>query len=85
MHDLTLTPTPFIGRSQEIDKRSTLVEEMRDLADGANNLDNKMLSAGMLAFLIAVMDENYAQDTMVGKINVNSRAQAAKFDLLKQD
>jgi DNA-binding CsgD family transcriptional regulator len=30
---------------------------MRDLADETNNLDGKMLSAGLLAFLLCVMDE----------------------------
>ncbi len=45
----------------ELEEARTLAEQMRDLADRTNNLDGKMLSAGVLAFLLCVMDEAYTE------------------------
>jgi ATP/maltotriose-dependent transcriptional regulator MalT len=52
-----------------LEEARTLVEEMRDLADETNNLDGKMLSLGLLAFLICVMDENYADGAALAQKN----------------
>jgi len=51
----------MLTMSGELDEARALTEEMRELAEDSNNLDGKMMSAGSLAFLISVMDENYAE------------------------
>jgi predicted ATPase/DNA-binding CsgD family transcriptional regulator len=38
----------------------TLAEQLRDLAGEINNIDGAMLAAGLLAFLVCVIDEQYA-------------------------
>jgi predicted ATPase/DNA-binding CsgD family transcriptional regulator len=45
----------------DLEEARALAEHMRDLADETNNLDGKMLSAGVLAFLLCVMDEAYTE------------------------
>ena len=45
----------------DLEEAHTLAEHMRDLADKGNNLDGKMLSMGLLAFLNCVMDEMYRE------------------------
>ena len=50
--------TLFRGNLEEV---RALVEHLRDLADETNNLDGKTAAAGLLAFLVSVMDEAYAE------------------------
>src|SRR5262249_13899274 len=45
----------------DLEEARALAEYMRDLADETNNLDGKMLSVGLLAFLRCVMDEAYTE------------------------
>ena len=45
----------------DLEEARTLAEQLRGLADEINNLDGKAVSAGLLAFLICVMDEHYTQ------------------------
>jgi len=51
----------------DLEEARTLAEHMRDLADETNNLDGKMLSAGVLAFLSCVMDEAYTEGTVLAR------------------
>ncbi len=44
-----------------LEEARALTEELRDLANETDNLDGKMLAAGLLSFLVGVMDENYAE------------------------
>lgn len=53
----------------ELNEARKMAEEMRDLADDKNNLDGKMLSAGLLAFLINIMDENYEKGAALAREN----------------
>lgn len=46
-----------------------LVESMRELADETNNLDGKMLSTGLMSFLVSVMDENYEEGMAYARKN----------------
>lgn len=46
-----------------------LVEEMFALADETNNLDGRMLSTGLLAFLLCVMDEDYTAGAALAQKN----------------
>lgn len=43
----------------ELDEALELVEEIRELSDETNNLDGKMMAAGLMSFLSCVRDENY--------------------------
>ena len=52
-----------------LEEARTLAENMRDKADETNNLDCKMLSAGLLAFLICVMNEMYTEGAMLAQKN----------------
>lgn len=52
-----------------LEEARTLAEELRDRADEANNLDGKMLAAGLLSFLISVMDENYEEGAAMADRN----------------
>jgi ATP/maltotriose-dependent transcriptional regulator MalT len=45
----------------ELEEARALVEQMRHLAEETSSLDGKMLSAGLLAFLLCVMDEAYTE------------------------
>ncbi|HEY3992184.1 MAG TPA: LuxR C-terminal-related transcriptional regulator [Ktedonobacteraceae bacterium] len=45
----------------DLEEALELAELMRDLADKTNSLDGKMLSVGLLAFLIGVMNETYTE------------------------
>ena len=45
----------------DVEEARLFAEQMRDLAEETNNLDGKMLSVGVLAFLLCVMDEAYAE------------------------
>lgn len=45
----------------ELEEAHMLAEEMRDLAEETNNLDSKLLSASLLAFLLCVKDEAYSE------------------------
>ncbi|HEV8194455.1 MAG TPA: LuxR C-terminal-related transcriptional regulator, partial [Ktedonobacterales bacterium] len=45
----------------ELEETRALIEELHDLADKTNNLESKRLSAGVLAFLLCVMDEGYEE------------------------
>ncbi len=53
----------------DLEEARTLCLEMAELADESNNLDGKMLAAGLLAFLISVMDENYAEGAALAHKN----------------
>ena len=57
MFKLALT-TLLKGNLEEV---RTFTEQMHALADETNNLDGKMLSTGLLASLLCVMDEAYTQ------------------------
>ncbi len=52
-----------------LEEARTLAEQMRDLANETSNLDGKMLSAGVLAFLICVMDEAYEEGATLAREN----------------
>jgi ATP/maltotriose-dependent transcriptional regulator MalT len=65
MYKLALTTT----MKGDLEEARALVEQMRDLADKTNNLDGKMLSMGILAFLICVMDETYAEAYILARQN----------------
>ncbi|MBC7810379.1 MAG: AAA family ATPase [Burkholderiales bacterium] len=43
----------------DLDEALAIVEEMREQSEEANNLDGKMMSAGLMAFLSCIIDENY--------------------------
>ncbi len=45
----------------DLEGARTLTEDLRDLAEETNNLDGKTLAAGVLAFLVSVMDEAYTE------------------------
>lgn len=45
----------------DLEEARALTEHLRDLAEQTNNLDGKTLSAGVLAFLLCVMDEAYTE------------------------
>jgi len=51
----------------ELEEARALVEEMRDLADKTNDLNSKMLAAGVLALLLCVMDEAYLEGTWLSR------------------
>jgi ATP/maltotriose-dependent transcriptional regulator MalT len=51
----------------DLEEALTLAEQMRDLADETSNLDSKMLSAGLLAFLICVMNETYTEGAVLAQ------------------
>jgi predicted ATPase/DNA-binding CsgD family transcriptional regulator len=51
----------------ELEDARALAEQMRDLADETSNLDGKMLSASVLACLLCVMDEAYAEGVMLAR------------------
>lgn len=53
----------------DLEEARMLTEEMRDLADETSNLDGKMLSAGLLALLHCVVDENYAAGAALAQEN----------------
>lgn len=53
----------------ELDEARLLAEAIRELADETNNLDGKMLSAGLLSFLVCVMDENYTEGAVLAQKN----------------
>jgi DNA-binding CsgD family transcriptional regulator len=53
----------------DLEEALMLAERMRDLADETNNLDGKMLSAGLLAFLICVMNETYTEGVALAQKN----------------
>jgi predicted ATPase/DNA-binding CsgD family transcriptional regulator len=44
-----------------------LIERMRDLAEETNNLNGKMVSAGLLSFLWCVMDEAYTEGAVLAE------------------
>jgi predicted ATPase/class 3 adenylate cyclase/DNA-binding CsgD family transcriptional regulator len=50
--------TMFKGDLEEV---RALAEDLRDLAEETNNLDGKTVAAGVLAFLVCVMDEAYTE------------------------
>ncbi|MEQ9027146.1 MAG: LuxR C-terminal-related transcriptional regulator, partial [Aggregatilineales bacterium] len=60
---------PLLFLKGDFEEARTLIEQMRDLADETNNLDGKMLSSGLYAFIISVMDENYAQGQIEAQKN----------------
>lgn len=45
----------------DLEEARALTEHLRDLAEQTNNLDGKTLAAGVLAFLLCVMDEAYTE------------------------
>lgn len=45
----------------DLEEARTLAERLRDLADETNNLDGIRVAAGVLAFLVCVMDEAYTE------------------------
>jgi predicted ATPase/DNA-binding CsgD family transcriptional regulator len=45
----------------DLEEARTLTEYLRDMAEETNNFVGKRLSAGVLAFLVCVMDEAYAE------------------------
>lgn len=51
----------------EFTEARTLIERMRDLAEETNNLDGKMVSAGLLSFLWCVMDEAYTDGAVLAE------------------
>jgi predicted ATPase/DNA-binding CsgD family transcriptional regulator len=51
----------------ELEEARALAEEMRDLADKTNDLNSKMLSAGLLALLLCVMDEAYMEGALLAR------------------
>ena len=51
----------------DLEEARALAEHLRDLADETNNLDGKMLSAGLLAFLCCVMDEAYTEGAVLAQ------------------
>ncbi|HET8840979.1 MAG TPA: response regulator transcription factor [Ktedonobacteraceae bacterium] len=53
----------------DLEEARVLAEQMRDLSNETNNLDGKMLSAGLLAFLICVMDEMYTEGIALAQRN----------------
>lgn len=52
-----------------VEEAHRLILEMRALADETNNLDGKMLSTGLFAFVISVMDENYTEAMLESQKN----------------
>jgi predicted ATPase/DNA-binding CsgD family transcriptional regulator len=59
----------------DLEEARVLTEQMRDLADTTNNLDGKMLSAGLLSFLLCIMDETYMEGV----------AQAQKYRIISRE
>lgn len=53
----------------DLDEARVQAEEMAHLADEVNNLDGKMQAAGLMAFLLCVMDENYVEGTALADKN----------------
>jgi predicted ATPase/DNA-binding CsgD family transcriptional regulator len=53
----------------ELEEARTLTQELAHLADEVNNLDGKMQAAGLMAFLLCVMDENYTEATVLAEKN----------------
>ncbi|QPC83342.1 AAA family ATPase [Phototrophicus methaneseepsis] len=53
----------------DLQKARTLAEDMRDLADETNSLGGTVLSVGLLAFLICVMEEDYAEAAALAQKN----------------
>jgi predicted ATPase/DNA-binding CsgD family transcriptional regulator len=53
----------------ELQEARRLVDQMMALADETNNLDGKMLSMGLMSFLICVMDENYTEGAVLAQKN----------------
>lgn len=53
----------------DLDEARTLAEQMRDMSNESNNLDGKMSSTGLLAFLICVMDEMYIEGLVLAQKN----------------
>jgi predicted ATPase/DNA-binding CsgD family transcriptional regulator len=53
----------------DLETARSLAEQLRDLAEEANNLDGKMMSAGLLSFLVGVMDEHYAEGAALAQRN----------------
>jgi predicted ATPase/DNA-binding CsgD family transcriptional regulator len=51
----------------DLEEARTLAEDLRGLAEETNNLDGKTLSAGVLAFLVCVMDEAYTEGVVLAK------------------
>ncbi|HLZ59037.1 MAG TPA: LuxR C-terminal-related transcriptional regulator [Ktedonosporobacter sp.] len=74
MFKLALT-TMLKGHLQEA---RTLTEHMRDLAEESNNLYGKMLSVGLLAFLVCVTDEAYTEGAVLARKH-QALAQASFF------
>jgi predicted ATPase/DNA-binding CsgD family transcriptional regulator len=53
----------------DLNEARALAEEMRNLAEETSNLDGKMLAAGLLSFLVCVMDENYIEGAALAQKN----------------
>lgn len=51
----------------DLEEALVLAEEMREKADGANILDSRRLSIGLLSFLICVSDEDYEQGAALAR------------------
>ena len=51
----------------DLEEARVLAEEMREKADGANILDSKRLSVGLLSFLICVGDEDYERGAALAR------------------
>ena len=56
--------TLFKGDLEDV---RALVEELRDLAEETNNLDGKTVAAGLLAFLVSVMEEAYEEGAALAR------------------
>ncbi|HEX2622901.1 MAG TPA: LuxR C-terminal-related transcriptional regulator [Phototrophicaceae bacterium] len=50
----------------ELEEARSLANQMLDLADEVNNLDGKMISIGLLALLTGLIDEDYAEASVLG-------------------
>ena len=50
-----------------LEEARSLAEYLRNLAEETNNLDGKRLSAGVLAFLVCVMDEAYTEGAALAR------------------
>jgi predicted ATPase/DNA-binding CsgD family transcriptional regulator len=66
----------------ELEETRALGEELHDLADKTNNLESKRLSAGVLAFLLCVLDEAYAEGSALARKH-QALAQEPYFGHLK--
>lgn len=51
----------------DLEEARTLTEEMRVIAEETDNLDGRMLAAGLLSFLTCVMDEDYEAGAALAK------------------